>query len=125
MGIYRLLADLTLSLHAAFILFVAVGGVLVWLRPRLAWLHVPAVLWGGSIMLFGGICPLTLLENHWRRLAGEAGYPGGFIEHYLQALIYPRGLTRGAQAALGVAVLVFNLAVYGGLWWRRRRRGRR
>jgi hypothetical protein len=109
---YRILADAVLVLHLAFIAFVLLGGFLVLRAPRLAWLHLPAVAWGAGIAFLGAICPLTPLENRLRALGGEAGYGGGFIEHYLTALIYPTGLTRGIQAALGFLVLAVNLAVY-------------
>ena len=118
-----LLADAVLLLHLAFIVFVALGALLLWRWPRLAWLHVPAVLWGAYAELSGSICPLTPLENRLRALAGEHGYAGGFIEHYLSALIYPQGLTRGAQLAIGTAVLIANLMLYA-LWLRRSRRRR-
>lgn len=118
---YRLLADLTLIVHSGFVMFVVVGGLLVQRWPRLAWLHVPAVLWGAGIELLGGVCPLTPLENHWRHLAGESGYAGGFVEHHLLRLLYPEGLTPGTQLALGTAVLVVNAVVYWALWRRRRR----
>jgi len=119
---YRLLADAVVLLHAAFVLFVVLGGLLVLRWPRLAWAHLPIVAWGAGIEFLGGICPLTPLENHWRRLAGEGGYPGGFVEHYVIALLYPAGLTRGVQLALGGLVLAVNTAVYFAVWRRRARR---
>lgn len=119
---YRLLADAVVLLHAAFVLFVLLGGLLVLRWPRLAWAHLPVVAWGAGIEFLGGICPLTPLENHWRRLAGEGGYPGGFVEHYVIALLYPSGLTRGVQLALGGLVLAVNTAVYLAVWRRRKRR---
>jgi hypothetical protein len=109
---FRILADAVLVLHLAFIAFVMLGGLLVLRAPRLAWLHLPAVAWGAGIAFLGGICPLTPLENRLRALGGEGGYGGGFIEQYLTALIYPSGLTRGVQAALGALVVAVNLAVY-------------
>lgn len=109
---FRILADAVLVLHLAFITFVMLGGLLVLRAPRLAWLHLPAVAWGAGIAFLGGICPLTPLENRLRALGGEGGYSGGFIEKYLTALIYPTGLTRGVQAALGALVVAVNLAVY-------------
>ena len=115
---HRVLADAVLVLHFAFIAFVVLGGLAVLRWPRLAWLHLPAVAWGAGIVLFGGICPLTPLENHLRRLGGEAGYSGGFIQHYLTSAIYPEGLTRGHQVALGVLVVGINLAIYAWLWRR-------
>ncbi len=111
--IYLALAYLTVLLHLAFILFVPLGGCLVLWRRGWAWLHVPAFFWGALISFAGWVCPLTPLENRLRLKAGAAGYAGGFIEHYLLALIYPAELTRALQTALGAAVLLLNLAVYG------------
>ncbi len=122
--IYRLAADAVVALHFAFVVFVAVGAFAVVRWRRLAWLHVPAAIWGAGIELAGGICPLTPLENHLRRLAGGAGYGGGFIEHYLLPVLYPGALTRGVQIALGVLVVAVNLVVYGWLLARRRGGGR-
>ena len=113
---YRLLADAALLAHATFVAFVMLGGLLVLRRPRLAWIHLPVVAWGAAIEFIGGICPLTPLENHWRRLAGEQGYAGGFVEHYIVALLYPEGLTRNLQLALGLIVLAVNAAVYAYAW---------
>ncbi|MCP5277817.1 MAG: DUF2784 domain-containing protein [Thiobacillus sp.] len=109
---YSFLADLVLLLHLAFILFVTLGGLAVANHPRLAWLHVPAVAWGAAVELMGWYCPLTPLENHFLRLAGESGYPGDFIGHHLLAAIYPAGLSREVQVLLGVAVLIFNGTIY-------------
>jgi Protein of Unknown function (DUF2784) len=91
---------------------VALGGFLVWRWRRLAWIHVPVALWGAVIAIVGFTCPLTPLENWLRMLGGQAGYQDGFIEHYITALLYPAGLTREAQLALGTAVLALNLVVY-------------
>ncbi len=117
---YRLLADLVLLVHAFFVAFVVLGGLAVLRWPRIAWVHLPVVAWGAGIEFMGGICPLTPLENHWRRLAGEQGYGGGFVEHYLLAALYPDGLTRGVQVALGLVVLAVNAAIYGYIWRRKK-----
>lgn len=114
-------ANAVLLLHAAFILFVVFGGLLAWRWPRMAWIHVPAALWGAFVELAGGACPLTGLENALLASAGLAGYGGGFIEHYLFGAIYPQGLSRATQVVLGGAVVAVNMAVYGGLIGRRRR----
>jgi Protein of Unknown function (DUF2784) len=110
--IFRLLADLVVTSHVAFVVFVAVGGLLVLRWGRLAWLHVPCALWGAWVELAGWICPLTPLEVSLRRAAGEAGYSGGFLEHYVLPLLYPSGLTRTVQTGLGVAVLAVNAVAY-------------
>jgi hypothetical protein len=119
--IYRALADLVLVVHLTFVLFVVLGGLLVLRWPRAAWLHVPAAIWGVLIEYTGWICPLTPLENSFRAHGGEAGYSGGFIEHYIQPLLYPAGLTRGTQIVLGSFVLLLNLSAYGILLTRAKR----
>ena len=122
--LYRLSADLVLIVHLAFILFVMLGGLLALRRPRLMWLHLPAVAWGALSEFLGVICPLTPLETALREIGGGSGYEGDFIEHYITALIYPAGLTRGVQLALGFGALLLNMAVYG-YWLLRKRRSRR
>ena len=118
------LADALLLLHGLFIAWVVLGGLAVWARPRLVWLHLPCAAWGAAIELAGWICPLTPLEQRWRVAAGEAGYAGGYIDHYLTAAIYPDGLTRDVQVALGLAVVAINAALYGAAWRRAARRRR-
>jgi hypothetical protein len=54
-------------------------------------------------------------------MAGDAGYEGGFIEHYITGLLYPRGLTMQIQVLLGIAVVTVNVVAYT-LYWRRRHR---
>jgi hypothetical protein len=110
---YHLLADLIVVVHAAFVAFVVFGGFLSWRWPRIALLHVPAAVWGALIEFTGWICPLTPLENAFRQQAGQAGYTGGFIEHYVLPVMYPNGLTRAAQIVLGVAVVAVNVVAYG------------
>jgi hypothetical protein len=114
----RALADVIVVLHFGFLLFVVLGGLAVLRWPRLAWLHVPAAIWGVLIEFFGWICPLTPLENHFRALGGQAGYSGGFIQHYIVSVLYPDQLTRGTQLMLGALVLALNAIVYARLWMR-------
>lgn len=118
--IFRVLADLILTLHLAFVLFVILGGLLALRWRWVARVHIPVALYGAFIEFAGFVCPLTPLENAMRHRGGEAGYQGDFIDHYITATIYPQGLTRNAQFVLGVAVLVLNAVVYT-VWWRRRR----
>jgi hypothetical protein len=122
---FRLAADLLVLAHLAFILFVCLGGLLAIRRPRWAWLHVPAAAWGVLVEFSGWVCPLTPLEGWLRGLAGEIGYRGGFVEHYLIPLIYPPGLTASAQWALGGFVAAVNAMLYAIAWrrWRRRSGG--
>ena len=90
--------------------------------PRLAWLHLPAAVWGVLIEYSGWICPLTPLENSLRVKGGEAGYSTGFIQHYIQPTLYPSGLTRPTQLVLGSIVLLLNLAAYAIVFRRSRDR---
>jgi hypothetical protein len=108
----RLAADAVLLAHLAFIVFVLIGGILVWRIPKLAWLHLPAIAWAIFVEATGRICPLTPLENGLRLASGEAGYGGDFVSHYLLRLIYPQGLTRDVQIALMLVVVAVNVAVY-------------
>jgi len=118
----RVLADVVVALHALFVVFALLGGVLVLWRPAVAFLHLPAAAWGAWVEFTSAICPLTPLENHWRRAAGAAGYEGGFVEHYVVPVLYPDGLTSRMQIAFGLVVVAVNAAIYGFVWWRARRK---
>jgi hypothetical protein len=121
--LYRILADGVLVLHLAFIIFVVLGGLLVLRWPRLVWVHLPVAAYGVLIELVGWVCPLTPIENRLRHLGGQAGYSGGFIEHYLLPLIYPSRFTYGVQVALGVAALAVNALIYAWVIRKNLRRG--
>lgn len=109
---YGFLADLVVVVHFAFVLFVVLGGLLVLRWSRVAYVHIPAAIWGAAIEFAGWVCPLTPLEQWLRRKAGDAAYAGGFIEHYILPLLYPSALTRTIQVSLGLLVLAINLLVY-------------
>lgn len=113
-------ADVILLVHLGFIVFAAMGGLLILRWPRLLWLHLPCVLWGAMVEVTGWICPLTPLENHLRQISGQPGYGGGCIDHYLVPLIYPPGLTRAMQIGLGIVLLLLNIAIYVFLWHRQK-----
>ena len=119
--LYRAAADCVVIVHIAFVLFVVLGGLLVLRWPKLAWVHVPAVAWAAFVEFSGWICPLTPLEVALSRRAGEAGYAGDFIEHYVAPVLYPDGLTREFQTALGVAVVLVNAMVYVAAMMRKQR----
>lgn len=116
---YPVAADLLVLFHFLFIVFVIVGGLLVMRWLWLAWLHIPAVAWAAVVEINSWICVLTPWENELRRLAGQDGYSGGFIEHYIVPIIYPSGLTHGIQIAMGVSVIIINLVVYSLIVYRR------
>jgi hypothetical protein len=118
--LYRILADLVVLTHLAFIVFVLLGGLLALRWRWMPWVHLPAAFWGALVAFFGWFCPLTPLENSLRRASGSAGYSGGFIEHYVVPIIYPTELTRELQVFLGLFVLAVNLAIYIVVWRRLR-----
>jgi hypothetical protein len=120
--IERLAADAVLVLHLAFVVFVVAGGGLVARDARWALVHLPAAAWGAYAELTATICPLTPFENLLRKRAGEAGYDGGFVEHYLVPLVYPAGLTPGHQRWIGAFVVAVNALAYAWAWHCAKRR---
>ena len=121
---YAIAADLLLVFHLGFVCFVVAGGLLVLKWRWLAVLHLPAVAWGALIEFRGWLCPLTPWEQQFRLAAGQAGYHGGFIEHYLLPVLYPAGLDRDMQLIFGSMVIAINTVVYGWLVMRSRKPGR-
>ena len=118
---YRFLADATVILHLGFVLFVVLGGVLAVRWPRVAWIHLPAASWGAWVEFAGWLCPLTPLENWFRKQGGGPTYAASFIEHYLVPILYPSSLSRELQWGLGGLVLLVNAAVYLLVFCRRAR----
>jgi hypothetical protein len=119
--IERLAADAVLVVHLAFIVFVMLGALAALRWRWVSILHLPAAAWAAFVEATGRACPLTGVENALRMRAGSAGYGGGFVEHYLLALIYPEGLTRHTQWLLAAIVLAVNAVLYGWLLSRARR----
>jgi hypothetical protein len=109
---YKILADIIVIIHLAFIVFVLVGGFLILKWPRIIWIHIPVFFWGAIVEFTGWICPLTPWENHFRRLAGVSVYEGDFVGNYILPVIYPEELTRNVQIVLGSLVVSINLLIY-------------
>jgi Protein of Unknown function (DUF2784) len=127
----RLMADAVLVLHALFIAFAVFGGLIVLSSAFLRrgkptsfwlWLHIACATWAATVVVMGWQCPLTPLEQSLRQAAGQQGYQTSFIEHYLLHAIYPEGLTRPIQIALGSGVVIFNALVYGLFYFLRKKR---
>ncbi len=123
--VYRLLADCLVFIHLAFVVFVVAGGFLILWRPSLRWIHLPAAAWGVLIEFSGWICPLTPWEQALRVKAGQVGYSGGFVDHYVLPILYPQGLTPGVQIALGLLVIGVNVGIYTFVGYRRARATKR
>jgi hypothetical protein len=116
----HVLATLAVTAHIAFVAFVVLGGLLVLRWRKLVYLHLAAVGWAVYVEWSGAICPLTPLENTLRAAAGLEAYAGDFVAEYVFPVLYPDGLTRGAQLAIGAAVLAVNACIYAMLLRRRR-----
>ena len=101
------------TLHFVFVLFVVLGGFLALRWRKIAWVHLPAAVWGVAIEFGGWTCPLTPIENALRQQQGNGGYEGDFVAHYILPVLYPEGLTRRDQFLLGTAALTINIIVYG------------
>ena len=121
-GFHSLAAGGIVLVHLAFVAFAVVGGLLALRWPRLTWVHVPAAAWAAYIELSGGICPLTPLESALRARAGLGHYSGDFVAQYLLPVLYPEGLTRGAQVIIGGAVVAVNAGIYAFVYFNRERR---
>ncbi len=103
---YRLAADLVVVIHLAFLVFIAAGAILAWRWPWLVPLHAASVMWSVAIITVGFACPLTGLEKSLRGLAGEEGYGGGFVDRYVEGVVYPESLTPLLRALAAGAVVV-------------------
>jgi hypothetical protein len=115
---YRLLADLIVVVHLAYLVFIPVGGFLAWRWPRLVRIHLAVVVVALVSITIGFECPLTTWEQSLRRLGGQKPYTDGFIDHYLTGKVYPHGHDALVQLVFGAAVL----AAYIGLYLRQRSR---
>jgi hypothetical protein len=109
---FRILADATVAVHVAFVLFVILGGLIVARWRGVAWVHIPAAAWAAWVEFAGWVCPLTPLENWLREQGGGTAYTSGFIEHYLLPILYPESLSRELQWVLGGMVLLINAVMY-------------
>lgn len=117
---YRVAADLVMVLHFLFVVFVLLGGIAVWRWFWVAWLHVPAFAWGVLVAVNRWICPLTPLEQRLRAAAGDEGYQGGFIAHYIEPLIYPEGVGYEFKMFFAGMLAILNVALYWHAWRRRK-----
>ena len=119
---YRLAADAVVLLHLGYVIFIVAGGLLVFRWRWIALLHLPAVAWGVLLEFFGWMCPLTPLELGLRAAGGQTGYSGGFVEHYIEPVLYSVEPDMTVQVSIGSFVILINLALYGLLLWRLKKR---
>ena len=105
------LADTVLVVHLTWIVFVAIGAL--WTRGRrvLTAIHLLSLVWGIIVEAGPWPCPLTLLEQFFETKAGIDPWRGGFLLHYLDAIVYP-DIPAWLLIAFGIGVCVVNLAIY-------------
>lgn len=103
---FRALADAVVVVHFAFVVFVAIGGLIAWRWPWVLVVHVPAVVWALGIVTVGYDCPLTSLERYFRRLGGEQVPRRGFIDRYIEGVIFPGRLTPLLRVVVALLIIV-------------------
>jgi hypothetical protein len=116
---YRVLVTVVLVVHFAYLAYLVVGGFLTWRWPKAIWPHLAAVVWGVLVVAASLECPLTWAEDWARRRAGEAPLAGGFIDTYVENVVYPARYLQEVRALAAVLVLISWVGGY--LLWRRRR----
>jgi hypothetical protein len=121
--VYCLLADVVFIIHLCFIVFVVIGAFFVLKWRWVAFIHIPAVIWGLAIEFLNAPCPLTPWEQQLLLRAGEEAYRGGFVDHYIVPLIYPDANPRFFLEA-GIFLLVLNCVVYAWIIMRMRAKKR-
>jgi hypothetical protein len=102
---YRLLATLLLATHFVYLAYVVIGGFLAWRWPRTIWLHLAAAAWGALVVVATLPCPLTYAEDWARRQGGETPLTKGFVDRYIEGVVYPAQYT-GVARALAAAVVL-------------------
>ena len=111
-------ADALLILHTMLVVFVILGLVatfagyfLQWQWVRNFWFRLSHLAVIAIVVLqswLGVLCPLTTWEMALRAKAGEAGYEGSFIQHWLQSILYysaPEWVFIVAYTVFGALVL--------------------
>lgn len=106
-------ADVVLVSHFLFAIFAVLGGFLVLIDRKVMFVHIPTVIWSSVVNLADWTCPLTPLEKNLRERAGQRVYEGSWIQNYLEPLVRPLGMPRRMELVAGVSIIVWNLVVYG------------
>ena len=114
----RILADLVVVVHFAYVAFVVLGqfGILYGLARKRNWARNPYFRWTHLLAIalvvlqswVGVTCPLTDLESRLREQAGQSGYPGDFIGYWVHDFLFyefPDGLFMLIYTLFGTLVL--------------------
>lgn len=97
-ALFTLAADIVLFLHVLVVIFnvfglvlIFVGNVLNWLWIRNPWFRLIHLFTISVVVLLSWLnflCPLTSIEMALRTRAGDIAYPGSFISHWLENILY-------------------------------------
>lgn len=117
MRLFSTLAAFVLFIHLVWILWVLFGWLLTRHRPILTSIHIASLVWGVCVEAGPWPCPLTLVEQWLESRAGSGSYQGGFMVHYLDAIVYP-DVSAQLLAWIGSGVCVAILAIYAVRFWR-------
>jgi hypothetical protein len=109
---YRLLVAAVVAVHFAFLAYVVLGGLPAIRWPRLFWPHLVAAGWGLLVITFPVTCPLTGVENWARRRAGEAPLASGFIDRYIEGVLYPARYVQPLRVLVALVVVGSWLLAY-------------
>lgn len=95
---FQIFADLLLLFHTLLVAFVIFGLVATlvgyfrqWNWVRNLWFRLSHLVVIGIVVLqawLGMLCPLTIWEMELRAKAGQGGYEGSFIQHWLETILY-------------------------------------
>lgn len=113
---YQILTTLILAVHFGYLGYLVTGGFLAWRWPRTVWSHSIVAMWGIVVTALDLTCPLTWAEDWSRQQAGEPPLTSGFIDRYIEGVLYPERYATVVQIL--VALLV--AASWAGLAYRRR-----
>ncbi len=120
---YDWLVTLVLGLHFGYLAYLVLGGFLAWRWPWAIWAHLVACVWGVLIVAGQVDCPLTWAEDWARRKAGQGPLTAGFVDRYLDNVIYPDRYVNLARLAVALVVAVSWIGAYA-IWRARRRTAR-
>jgi len=133
---YSFFADLVLIIHGLYVLFIVGGLAMIMLGAASGWawirnfwfraIHLAAICSVALLSWLEVICPLTILEVHYRQQAGQEAYHETFIAYWLHKILYyeaPMWIFSACYTLFGLAVLVTWICITPDSPWRKTSRG--
>lgn len=106
------LAAATMVVHFIALLYIGLGGFLAWHWPKSISVHVFFAAWGVTVNVLPVTCPLTAIENHFRRQQGLWDLPGGFNEHYIIGVLFPEDYVQAVAIGALIVLVVSYVGAY-------------